>query len=105
MDSLGSSIKHLRAQQVLGLQTVAAYLGIDQAILSKIEHGPRYATPEQRLKLAGYFTANEKEGLLIGLSNKLAFELKDEDLSKQALKAACRKVDYLKKKAKLKIPK
>ena len=100
MDSLGNRIKQLREQQELPLRTVAAYLDIDQAILSKIEHGHRKATREQVVQLAKYFKTDEKELLVIWLSDKLAHELKDEDLSKQALKAAEKKVDYLKKKTK-----
>jgi HTH-type transcriptional regulator, competence development regulator len=100
MDSLGSKVKQLREKQELPLRTVAAYLDIDQAILSKIEHGHRKATREQVLQLAKYFSADEKELLVIWLSDKVAHELKDEDLSKQALKAAGKKVDYLKKKIK-----
>lgn len=100
MDSLGSRIKQLREQQELPLRTVAAYLDIDQSILSKIEHGHRKATRQQVLQLAKYFGIDENEMLVIWLSDKLALELKDEDLSKQALKAAEKKVDYLKKKAK-----
>jgi HTH-type transcriptional regulator, competence development regulator len=100
MDSLGDRIKKLREQEELPLRTVAAYLDIDQAILSKIEHGHRKATREQVLQLSKYFKTDEKEMLVIWLSDKLAHELKDEDWSKQALKAAEKKVDYLKKKTK-----
>jgi transcriptional regulator with XRE-family HTH domain len=100
MDSLGSTIKQLREKQELPLRTVAAYLDIDQAVLSKIEHGHRKATREQVLQLAKYFKADENELLVAWLSDKLAFEIQDEDLAKQALKAAEKKVDYLKKKTK-----
>jgi hypothetical protein len=42
-----------------------------------------------------------KTNLIVAwLSDKLAHELQDEDLSKQALKAAEKKVEYLKKKTK-----
>lgn len=98
MDSLGNRIKQLREQQELPLRTVAAYLDIDQAVLSKIEHGHRKATREQVLQLAKYFKANENELIVSWLSDKLAHEIQDEDLAKQALKAAEKKVDFLKKK-------
>ena len=100
MDNLGSKIKRLREQHELPLRIVAAYLDIDQAILSKIEHGHRKATREQVVQLAKYFKTDEKELLIIWLSDKLAHELKDEDLSTLALKAAEKKVDFLKKKMK-----
>ena len=118
MDSLGNRIKQLREKLELPLRTVAAYLDIDQAVLSKIEHGHRKATREQVLqlakyfkvnedelivawlsdKLAKYFKANENDLIVSWLSDKLANEVQDEDLAKQALKAAEKKVDYLKKK-------
>ena len=43
MDSLGDNIRKLREDKELPLRTVAAYLDIDQAILSKIERGQRKA--------------------------------------------------------------
>ena len=98
MDSFGNRIKQLREQQELPLRTVAAYLDIDQAILSKIEHGRRKATREQVVQLAKYFKADEKDLLVVWLSDKLADEIQDEDLASQALKAAQKKVDFLKKK-------
>jgi HTH-type transcriptional regulator, competence development regulator len=98
MDNLGHRIKQLREKQELPLRTVAAFLDIDQAILSKIEHGHRMATREQVLQLAKYFRTDERELLVIWLSDKLVQELKDEDLSKQALKAAEKKVELLKQK-------
>jgi transcriptional regulator with XRE-family HTH domain len=98
MDSLGNRIKQLREQLELPLRTVAAYLDIDQAVLSKIEHGHRKATREQVLQLAKYFKVDANELLVIWLSDKLAHEIQGEDLAKQALKAAEKKVDYLKKK-------
>ena len=37
MDSLGETIRQLREDKKLPLRTVAAFLDIDQAILSKME--------------------------------------------------------------------
>jgi transcriptional regulator with XRE-family HTH domain len=98
MDSFGNQIKQLREERQLPLRTVAAYLDIDQAILSKIEHGHRKASREQVLQLAKYFKTDEKELLVTWLSDKLAHEIQDEDLAKQALKAAEKKIESLKKK-------
>lgn len=98
MDSLGKRIKQLREKLELPLRTVAAYLDIDQAILSKIEHGHRKATREQVLQLAKYFKADEDELIVAWLSDKLANEVQDENLAKQALRAAEKKVDNFKRK-------
>ena len=44
MDSLRETIRKLREKRELLLRTVAAYLDIDEAILSKIERGQRMQT-------------------------------------------------------------
>ncbi len=52
MDTLGEKIRKLREEKKLPLRTLAAYLDIDQAILSKIERGQRHANRSQVLLLA-----------------------------------------------------
>jgi len=56
MRSLGDTLRELREAKQLPLRTVAAYLDIDQAILSRIERGQRKASREQVVKLSKYFT-------------------------------------------------
>lgn len=97
MESFGSRIKQLREQEQLPLRTVAAYLDIDQAILSKIEHGHRKATRNQVIQLANYFKTNENDLIVLWLSDKVAYEIQNEDLAQQALKAAEKKVAYFQK--------
>ncbi len=97
MDSLGDTIRKLRENKELPLRTVSAYLDIDQAILSKIERGQRKATREQVVKLAEYFKVKENELLVAWLSDKLVYEVKDEDLALQAMQVAEEKIKYQKK--------
>ncbi|KAI9432900.1 hypothetical protein F5148DRAFT_1154950 [Russula earlei] len=52
MNSLGDIIRKLREEKQLPLRVVAAFLDIDQAILSKIERGQRKPTREQALQVA-----------------------------------------------------
>ena len=94
MDSLGETIRKLREEKELPLRTVAAYLDIDQAILSKIERGLRNATREQVVKLAAYFKVKESDLLVSWLSDKLVYELSGEQLALEALKLAEEKVAY-----------
>jgi len=94
MDSLGETIRKLREEKELPLRTVAAYLDIDQAILSKIERGLRNATREQVVKLAAYFKVKESDLLVSWLSDKLVYELSNEQLALEALKVAEEKVVY-----------
>ena len=58
MDSLDETIRKRREDKELPLRLVAAFLDIDQAILSKIERGQRNASREQVMKLAMFFKIN-----------------------------------------------
>ncbi|MEO6834096.1 MAG: nucleotidyltransferase domain-containing protein [Chitinophagaceae bacterium] len=94
MDSLGNIIRKLREANKQPLRTVAAFLDIDQAILSKMERGQRKPTRAQVLKLADYFKLDENDLLVAWLSDKLVYELEDESLALQALQVAEEKVQY-----------
>ena len=100
MDSLGDNIRKLREDKELPLRTVAAFLDIDQAILSKMERGQRKPTREQVVKLAEYFKVKENDLLVAWLSDKLAYEVEDEDMALKALQVAEEKVKYNKTKKK-----
>ena len=95
MDSLGNTIRTLREEKKLPLRTVAAFLDIDQAILSKIERGQRKASREQVVKLAEYFKVKENDLLVAWLSDKLVYELEDEEVALKALQMAEEKVVYI----------
>jgi len=95
MDNLGNIIRKLREDKELPLRTVAAFLDINQAILSKIERGQRKPTREQVVKLAEYFKVKENDLLVAWLSDKLVYELEDEEVAFEALQVAEEKVAYL----------
>lgn len=94
MDNLGEMIIKLREEKELPLRTVTAYLDIDQAILSKVERGQRNASREQVIKLAEFFKVKENELLVSWLSDKLVYEVADEDVALKALQVAEEKVKY-----------
>jgi predicted nucleotidyltransferase/plasmid maintenance system antidote protein VapI len=94
MESLGDIIRKLRERKELPLRTVAAFLDIDQAILSKIERGHRKPTREQVVKLAEYFKVKENDLLVAWLSDKLVYEVEYEDLALKALQVAEEKIAY-----------
>jgi len=100
MDSLGDTIRKLREKKELPLRTVAAFLDIDQAILSKVERGQRKPSREQVVKLAEYFKVKENDLLIAWLSDKLVYELEDEEVALKALQVAEEKVKYQKSKHK-----
>ena len=94
VDSFGDAIRKQREEKALPLRRVAAYLDIDQAILSKIERGRRKATREQVLKLAAFFQVDKDNLLVAWLSDKLVYELAEEKLAVKALKVAEEKIAY-----------
>ena len=98
MESLGETIRKRREDKELPLRTVAAYLYFDQVILSKIERGQRNANREQVIKLARFFNINETDLLVSWLSDKLVYEVRNEDVALKALQVAEEKVKYQKMK-------
>ncbi len=86
MDTLGDIIRQQREKKGLPLRIVAGFLNIDQAILSKIERGQRKASKEQVLKLAEYFNVDKEELLVAWLSDKIVYELTDEEFADKELK-------------------
>mgnify|MGYP003597887962 FL=1 len=98
MDGLGETIRKLREEKGLPLRTVSAYLDIDQAILSKIERRQRNASREQVIKLADFFKVKEDDLLVFWLSDKLVYEIADEEIALKALKVAEEKIRYNKQK-------
>jgi len=95
MQSLGETIRKLREEKGLPLRIVAAHLDIDQAILSKIERGKRKASRELVVKLAKFFKIANNDLLVSWLSDKLVYELADEEVAMKALQVAEKKVEYL----------
>jgi len=100
MERLGALIRKFREEKGLPLRTVAAYLDIDQAILSKIEHGHRKPSREQVVKLAKYFKTDENELLVVWLANKIVYEVENEENALKALQLAEEQVKYITKKKK-----
>lgn len=97
MDSLGSIIRKLREDKKQPLRMVASYLEMDQAILSKIERGQRKPSRENILKLAKYFKVNENDLLIAWLSDKVVYEVEDEDMALKALQVAEERLKYITK--------
>lgn len=100
MKTTGEIIREQREKKGLLLRQLAAQLDIDASILSKIERGERRATKEQILKLADLLALKKDELLIQYLSENIAYEIADEDIARQALKVAEKRVEYIKKKRK-----
>jgi predicted nucleotidyltransferase len=95
MNSFGEKIRKLREEKHLPLRVLSAYLDIDQAILSKIERGKRRAARVMIVKLAAYFDFPEDDLTIAWLSDKIGYEVADEELALQALQLAEKEIRYL----------
>lgn len=97
MSNFGDLIRIAREDKGLFLRQVAAELGIDQAIISKFERNERKPTKEQVLKFAKFYKLDKETLLVEWLSDKVAYDLQDENLADKVLKAAEQKIKYKKK--------
>lgn len=96
-ETFGEVIKKLRENSGLPLRKVAAHLDIDPSTLGKIERNERSANKEMIEKFAEIFSINSKTLLVSFLSDKVAYEIMEEDCTKDILKVAEEKVKYYKK--------
>lgn len=95
-DTIGEKLRYIREEKELPLRKVAVLLDIDVAILSKMERGERRITKEVVLKLADIYDYNPDELLVSFLSDKILYEIQDEDLGIEALKVAEERAKYIK---------
>ena len=96
METVGQIIRAKRESLGLLLRQVAFYLDIDQAILSKIERNERKPTKENIMKLAEILKLDKEDLWVQFMSEKIAYEIANEDCAGKVLKAAEQKVKYLK---------
>lgn len=93
-EKLGDLLRRLRLEQNLPLRKVAALLDIDVAILSKMERGERKLSKDIVLKLAEIYHHDRDELVVMYLSEKILYEIGDEELALQGLLAAEGEVRY-----------
>lgn len=94
MKTTGEIIREKRVKKGLLLRHLSAILDIDTAILSKIERGERKATREQIIKLAEILELDKETLLIQYLSEKIIYEIQNEDLGIKALKVAEKTIRY-----------
>jgi transcriptional regulator with XRE-family HTH domain len=95
METVGQIIRARRENLGLLLRQVASYVDIDQAILSKIERNERKPTKDNILKLAEILKLDKEDLFVQFMSDKIAYEIADEDCANKVLKVAEQKVKYL----------
>ena len=96
METIGQILRNKRQELGLLLRQVSAYVDIDQAILSKIERNERKPTKEMLEKLAEILKLDKDELLIQFISDKITYEIVDEDCASKVLKVAEKKIKYLK---------
>lgn len=92
----GEKIRFLREQSELPLRKVAAELDIDVAVLSKLERGERRVNKDLVIKFAKIYNHDVDELLILFLSDKIVYEIQNEELAEVALQVAEKRVKYLK---------
>ena len=96
MKTVGQIIRAKRESLGLLLRQVASYLDIDQAILSKIERSERKPTKDNIIKLAEILKLDKEDLLVQFISDRIAYEIAEEDCASKVSKVAEQKVKYLK---------
>lgn len=95
-NTIGEKLRQLREQHKLPLRKVAAMLDVDVAILSKMERGERKLTKGAVQKLAEIYQFSASELMVLYLSDRIFYEVKDEEMGEEALKVAEDRLRYLK---------
>lgn len=94
MLDFAGKIRELRLQKGDPLRKVAAFLDIDQAILSKIENGKRNATRENVAKLEEYYEVETGTLMVLWLADKIISELGGEEQALEAIALAEKRIGY-----------
>ena len=92
--SIGDTLKEIRENQGFHLQEVADNTTINYTSLSRIENGVRLPTKEQVKKLAFFYNFNENELIKNLISDKIIYEIKDEDFGLEGFHLAEQKIKY-----------
>jgi Fic family protein len=97
METLQNLLKKGRLNKDLLVREVANNLKIDQALVSKFENGTRRPTREQVVEMANMYGLDEKKLIIPWLSEKIYYQLQDEEYAQEALMVAEETVAYIKK--------
>lgn len=94
MQSFHDLLRNARQQKGLLLREAAAALKIDQALISKFEKGGRKPTRELVIQFAKLYSIDKNDLLISWMSEKVAYDLQDEEMANEILKAAEKKISY-----------
>lgn len=97
VETFGEMLRKLRETNEMPLRKLAALLDLDQSTLSKIERNERNANTDLIEKVATIFKVSKKDLQVNFLSDKVAYELLEEEFGVEALQVAEEKIKYLRK--------
>jgi transcriptional regulator with XRE-family HTH domain len=98
LKTLGETIKEQREAKKLLLRELAALINVDTAMVSKFE---KVNVSQPGSKLQAFpkpWRLMKKKLLVIFFSDKIAFDLKGEEVAKETLKIAEKKIAFMQKK-------
>ena len=94
METIGKTFKSIRENRDLFLEDVKQKTGINKTLLSRIENGKRLPTKEQVIQLSKFYNVEEDDLIVQWLSDKLVYEVKEEESALEAIQVAEEKVRY-----------
>lgn len=92
--SIGDTLKKIRETKGFHLQEVADKTAINYTSLSRIETGKRLPTKPQVLRLAEFYSYSEQELIKHLISDKIIYEVQNEDLGFEGFQLAEQKIKY-----------
>lgn len=95
--SFGERIRQLREEQNLPQRKVAALLDIDSSLLAKYERNERQPSKVLITKIAEMFKVDSDDLINEALTDKIAYQILEEEADSKILRVAETKVEYLKK--------
>jgi len=94
MKTFGETIREARESKGLLLREVSAGLDVDLSFLSRIEKGTKRPTREQVVQLATILKEDTEKLLVLYLSERVIYQLRDEELAIEAIMAAEKAIRY-----------
>lgn len=94
MSNFAKLLREKRNEKSLKLSEVSKALRIDTALVSKIERGDRFATKKQVNAFIAFYSLDEKATITSWLSEKILYELKEEEYALDVLYAAEEQIKY-----------
>ncbi len=94
MQTIGSTFRKIREEKNLLLENVSEKTGISKTVLSRIENSRRLPTKDQVNLLCSYYKIKNNEINIQWLSDKLVYEIQNEEFALESIRVAEEKIKY-----------